>query len=89
MFSSWGVETIRSYSVETIHGALQALADEEQYGVILRAKGIVAGTDGQWIHFDYVPGGVDVRFGGADVIGKLCVIGAEINEDALKTLFGV
>lgn len=89
VFSSWGVETIRAYSVETIHGALQALADEEQYGVILRAKGIVAGTDGQWIHFDYVPGGVDVRFGGADVIGKLCVIGAEINEDALKTLFGV
>ena len=89
VFSSWGVETIRTYSVDDIRGALNALSDEEEYGVILRAKGIVAGVDGQWIHFDYVPGDVDVRFGGADVIGKLCVIGAAINEDALKSLFGV
>ena len=89
VFSSWGVETIRAYSAEDIHKALSALADEEKYGVILRAKGIVAGTDGQWIHFDYVPGDVDVRFGGADVIGKLCVIGADIHEDALKSLFDV
>ncbi len=89
VFSSWGVETIRTYTVEDIKSALSVLADEVKYGVILRAKGIVAGADGQWIHFDYVPGDVDVRLGGADVIGKLCVIGADIKEDALKSLFGI
>ena len=89
VFSSWGVETIRAYTEEDIRNALNALVDEAQYGVVLRAKGIVAGADGRWIHFDYVPGDIDVRYGGADVIGKLCVIGADIHENALKSLFGV
>ena len=89
VFASWGVETINTYSVDEIRAALLCLADEERYGVILRAKGIVKGTDGNWIHFDYVPDGIDVRNGGADVIGKLCVIGAEIQEEALQALFRV
>ena len=89
VFASWGVETINTYSVDEIRAALHCLADEERYGVILRAKGIVKGTDGNWIHFDYVPDGIDVRNGGADVIGKLCVIGAGIQEEALQALFHV
>ena len=68
--------------------ALEALDDNEKYGMILRAKGIVEAEDGgEWIHFDYIPGEVDVRRGPADVIGRLCVIGTEINQDAIKTLF--
>ncbi len=84
---SWGAETARQYTVEEIQGALEALQDAEKYGTILRAKGIVAGTDGQWIHYDYVPGTPDVRHGCAATIGRLCVIGANINEDAIKALF--
>ena len=68
---------------------LTALGDEEKYGIILRAKGIVCGKDCKWIHFDYVPGEPDVRFGSAAVIGKICVIGANINEAALCELFGL
>lgn len=89
VFSSWGVETINTYSDNEIETALHALADEARFGSVLRAKGIVAGGDGQWIHFDYVPGDVNVRLGGADVIGKICVIGAAINESELKKLFRV
>ena len=58
-------------------------------GVVLRAKGIVAGVDGQWIHFDYVPGAPDVRFGGPDVIGRICVIGSHLNKGAVAELFRV
>jgi len=65
---------------------LTALQDEETYGQILRAKGIVAGQ-GEWLHFDYVPGEPEVRTGPAGVIGRLCVIGAKINEEALEKLF--
>ena len=57
--------------------------------MILRAKGIVAGEDGKWIHFDYVPGEADVRFGGADVTGKLCVIGSKVDKAAVAALFGI
>ena len=89
VFASWGVETVNTYSADEIHHALDSLADEARFGVVLRAKGIVKGNDGAWIHFDYVPGDVNVRHGHADVIGKLCVIGAEIHEDALKDLFRV
>lgn len=87
VFQSWGAETARQYTVEEIRSALEALGDAEQYGMILRAKGIVAGTDGQWIHYDYVPGTPDVRHGCAATIGRLCVIGADIKEDAIKALF--
>ena len=68
---------------------LLALAAEEKYGVILRAKGIVAGKSGEWIHFDYIPGEPDVREGSADITGRLCVIGSKINENAIAELFGV
>lgn len=68
---------------------LAALEDEHTYGFILRAKGIVEGDDGEWIHFDYVPGEPDVRRGGAAVIGKLCVIGSKIDEEAIERLFGL
>ncbi len=89
VFDSWGVETVKTYTVEAINDALNALADEHKYGIVLRAKGIVSGVDGQWIHFDYVPGAPDVRSGCADVIGRLCVIGSGIQKEALATLFGV
>ena len=88
IFSSWGVETASKYTEEDIKKALEALDDNGKYGMILRAKGIVEAEDGgEWIHFDYIPGEVDVRRGPADVIGRLCVIGTEINQDAIKTLF--
>ena len=87
VFQSWGAETTRQYTTEEIQSALEALQDAEKYGTILRAKGIVAGTDGQWIHYDYVPGTPDVRHGCAATIGRLCVIGADIKEDAIKELF--
>ena len=87
VFTSWGRETTRTYTVEEITAALNALGDEEKYGMILRAKGIVAGADGKWIHYDYVPGVPDVRNGSAGTIGRLCVIGSKINEDAIAELF--
>ena len=87
VFGSWGIETTRKYTVEEIEAALAALNEEEKYGTILRAKGIVAGTDGNWIHFDYVPEETSVRTGSAMVIGRLCVIGAHIKEEAIQALF--
>ena len=86
VFTSFGAETGRKYTVEEITTALAALENEEKYGVILRAKGIVNGTDG-FLHFDYVPGEPDVRSGSAAPTGRLCVIGSDIHEDALKELF--
>ncbi len=87
VFGSWGIETTHKYTVEEVENALAALNDEEKYGIILRAKGIVAGTDGSWIHFDYVPEETNIRTGSAMVIGRLCVIGAHIKEEAIKELF--
>ncbi len=86
VFTSWGKETARVYTEEEITHVLHALEEEEKYGKILRAKGIVAGNEG-WIHFDYVPGEGDVRKGSAGVTGRLCVIGCDIKEDALQALF--
>ena len=88
VFVSWGVETVHKFDKQALEKALLALEDEEKYGAVLRAKGIVAG-DGSWLHFDYVPGEADVREGGAGVIGRLCVIGCKLNEDELKKLFNV
>ena len=89
IFDSIGFETSRSFTADQISAALKSLDDSDKYGQILRAKGIVAGEGGQWIHFDYVPGEEDVRTGSADVTGKLCVIGAGVNKDAVKELFGI
>ena len=88
VFTSWGVETTRKFTVEGIITALKKL-DSREYGFVLRAKGIVAGIDGNWIHFDYVPGEADVRTGTAAVNGKLCVIGSQLDETDIADLFGV
>ncbi len=88
VFDSIGFETSRSFTEDGIKAALEKL-DNGDYGMILRAKGIVAGEDGKWIHFDFVPGEADVRTGAADVTGKLCVIGAEVDKDKVKELFGL
>ena len=87
VFTSWGKETPQKYTQQEITAALESLSDEAKYGTILRAKGIVEGEDGQWIHFDYVPGVPDVRTGSASTIGRLCVIGSKINEEAIAELF--
>ena len=89
MFTSWGCETPRKYTDEEIASILEALLDEKKYGVVLRSKRIVPAADGGWIHFDYVPGESDVRRGGAQVTGRICVIGSQLNEDALKELFQI
>ena len=88
VFSNWGRETTKAFTEREIRDALHIL-DSGKYGVILRAKGIVAGEGGQWIHFDYVPEEVNVRLGGADIIGRLCVIGTNIDTEALASLFGI
>ncbi len=90
VFTSWGRETVRAYAMADMEKILAELGNEEKYGTILRAKGIVKCECGEWMHFDYVPGEVDVRCGNkAGVIGKICVIGAHINEEAVAELFGV
>ena len=87
IFTSWGRETARKYAEDEIRAILAQLDNEEKYGMILRAKGIVDAKDGEWIYFDYVPGEIDVRRGSPAVTGRFCVIGSKMNEDALKELF--
>ena len=87
VFTSWGAETVHSYTEEDIRRILTAL-DTGDYGAILRAKGIVP-SGGKWLHFDYVPEEQDVRYGSADYTGRLCVIGAQLKEDKLKELFSL
>ncbi len=87
VFTSWGMETLRKYDEDEIADILSALENDDVYGMILRAKGILQATDGSWIYFDYVPGEVNVRKGSAAPIGKLCVIGAKIDKEALENLF--
>jgi len=89
VFNSWGAETVRAYTVDEINSALNALTDTEKYGSVLRAKGIVASEGNAWIHFDYVPGEVSVRYGPAAVTGRICVIGAGLKEKAAAALFGL
>ncbi len=89
VFSSWGVETSRKFTVEGLKAALAELSDGSRFGTVLRAKGIVEGEDGKWIHFDYVPNEINVRNGGAEYTGRLCVIGSKLDEEELKELFGV
>ncbi len=89
VFTSFGRETAKKYTAQYITDALKALENEAEYGIILRAKGIVAGESGEWIHFDYVPGETDVRTGSADITGRICVIGSNIKEEAIAKLFGV
>ncbi|MBR2908436.1 MAG: GTP-binding protein [Clostridia bacterium] len=89
VFTSWGVETSKKFAKGEIDKILDTLSEGDAYGMILRAKGIVQCEDGSWIHFDYVPGEPNVRTGCADVIGRLCVIGAKIDKAGLSVLFGV
>ncbi len=88
VFASWGVETHKKFTTGEIQTALLSL-DTGRFGIVLRAKGIVACADGGWIHFDYVPGETDVRMGCAAVTGKLCVIGSQLDEHGVAKLFGV
>ncbi len=88
VFTSWGAETPKQFTQADIDRILTAL-DSGEYGAILRAKGIVPAADGQWLHFDYVPQEHEVRYGPADYTGRLCVIGSQLKEDGLKTLFGL
>ena len=88
VFTSWGVETPKAFTMDELKADLAALDDGEKYGAVLRAKGIVKG-EGCWIHFDYVPGESNIRTGSASVMGRLCVIGSKLNEHELSELFGV
>ncbi len=89
VFESFGCETTKKFTKQEIESCLVDLQNAVQYGIILRAKGIVAGEDGQWIHFDYVPGEADVRNGSAAIIGRLCVIGSHIDKHEIAEMFGV
>ena len=89
VFQSWGAETAKKFSAEEIDAVLTALGEEEKYGFIVRAKGYVAAPDGTWVHFDYTPGEKDIRTGPANVAGRVCVIGANLREEAVKELFGL
>lgn len=87
IFTSFGMETPITYTKAEITHICAEFAHEDEYGMILRAKGMVAGENGEWIYFDYTPGEVDVRTGSPDVTGKFCVIGSDLNEGALRALF--
>ena len=88
VFTSWGVETVRRFGEAELADILARL-DGGEYGVVLRAKGIVPCAEGGWLHFDFTPGEGEVRKGAADVTGRLCVIGSKLDEKALAALFGV
>ena len=87
VFDSIGIETAKAFTIEKIDAALDELDDDDRFGTVLRAKGIVRGEDGNWIHFDYVPGEKNTRTGAADVTGKLCIIGSGVKKDEIKALF--
>ena len=88
VFTSWGVETPKTFTEAAVRAALEAL-DSGAYGMILRAKGIIPIENGQWLHFDFVPGEIDLRHGPAAVTGRLCVIGSKLDEQGVAHLFGV
>lgn len=89
VFTSWGRETVKTFSQEEIETILETLSGSEEYGMILRSKGMVEGKDGQWIYFDMVPGEADIRTGSPDYTGRLCVIGSKLQEEKIAELFGV
>lgn len=89
VFTSWGRETIHTYTKEQISDILRTLEEDHSYGNVLRAKGMVAGADGEWIYFDMVPGEHEVRTGAPEYTGRICVIGAELAEEKLAELFGL
>lgn len=89
VFTSWGTETPHKFTEDGLKAMLDTLANEKEYGMILRAKGILPAEDGQWLHFDLVPGEYEVRNGAADITGRLCVIGTDLDTDKIQDLFGI
>lgn len=89
VFTSWGQETVKTFTKEQIEGILKKLSEDTAYGMVLRAKGMVAGADGQWIYFDMVPEEYEVRDGAPEFTGRICVIGSKLAEDKLAELFGL
>ena len=89
VFTSWGRETVKKYSRENLEKILETLSESEEYGVILRAKGMLPTEDGTWIYFDMVPEETEIREGAPEYTGRLCVIGSKLNEDRLSELFGL
>ena len=89
MFTSVGAETTKKFTKQEIESILNTFVEDSDYGMVLRAKGIVECQCGKWIHFDYVPGEPDVRIGAPGIIGRLCVIGAGIDKEKIKELFGI
>lgn len=87
VFTSWGRETVRRYSREEISSILKALSEDESYGMILRAKGMLEAADGTWTYFDMVPGEFDIRSGSPEYTGRICVIGSKMNEEKLEALW--
>ena len=89
VFVSFGAETVKKFNADALRQTLESFEDSEKFGMVLRAKGIVEGDDGNWIHFDYIPGDADVRVGGASIIGRLCIIGSDLNKAAISEAVGV
>ena len=89
VFMSWGKETVKKYSIQSIENILKEFDNKQDYGFVIRSKGIVEGGDGSWIYFDYVPGEINVRIGASSTIGKICVIGSNINESKIAELFDI
>ena len=89
VFTSWGKETANKYTYEQLDNILSNLGNSELYGTVLRAKGIIENTDGGWLHFDFVPEEKEIRVGSAEVIGRICVIGSGLNQNALAELFKI
>ncbi len=87
VFTSWGIETPHKYNKQELTDILQTLSETDRYGIILRAKGMVAGTDGTWLYFDFVPEEYEIREGATDVTGRLCVIGSKLDESEIAKLF--
>ena len=89
VFTSWGRETIKKYTRENLEKILETLSETEEYGIILRAKGMLPAEDGTWIYFDMVPEETEIREGAPEYTGRLCVIGSKLKEDKLAELFGL
>ena len=89
IFDEVGAETAHQFSEEQVRDALRGLSNFAECGQVLRAKGIVAGENGKWIHFDYVPGEPEIREGAAETTGRICVIGVGLDEERIRELFGL
>ena len=89
MFTSFGCETTKKFTIDGLTATLDTFTEDDSFGMVLRAKGIVEGENGEWIHFDYIPGESNVRYGAPGVIGRLCVIGSKIDNDKIKEIFGL